>query len=49
MLATEREKLDRRFRRMSKVSKWIRRKVSKTIGNAMLERVYDMWDNSYSR
>lgn len=43
----EREKMDRRFKRMSKVCKWIKRNVSKSVGDALLDRVYDLWDGSY--
>jgi len=49
MTVIERERLDRRFKAMSKVSKWVRHNISKTIGGAMLDKVYDMWSESYNR
>ena len=43
----ERERLDRKFRRISKFGKFVKNHISKTIGTAIVEWNYDRWGDSY--
>lgn len=47
MTVAERTRTDRRFQRMSSVSKWVRDHISKRLGRAMVDIVDDFWSKSF--
>lgn len=43
----ERQKMDRRFKRISKVGKWVYKHISKKLGTAIIDWNDNQWDMSY--
>ena len=49
MTITERERIDKRFKKASKVGKWVRKHINEKLGDIIVDCVRDLWSKSYDR
>lgn len=47
MKIAERERLDKRFKKMTNFGRWVRKHINKSAGNKIIDIVRDMWSESY--
>ena len=45
---TKRQRLDRKYKRLCNIARFIRKHINRKLGRAILGKVYDKWSDSFN-